>query len=79
MFTVLSRIVGGGVARDLCLSGRRIDADEALRVGLVSSVVAADRLLEETMAYAAEMAEAPLAALQAVKQAIVQSAPLVVP
>ena len=39
LFTPLRWIVGDGIARDLCLTGRRIDADEALRVGLVSRVV----------------------------------------
>src|SRR5206468_10043052 len=28
LFTVLSRIVGGGIGRDLCLSGRRVGAAE---------------------------------------------------
>jgi enoyl-CoA hydratase len=37
----LADLVGGAVARDLCLTGRRIDAAEALRVGLVSQVVSA--------------------------------------
>ncbi len=36
----LSRIVGRGVAMDLILTGRPIGSDEALRVGLVSAVVA---------------------------------------
>ncbi len=39
----LAEIIGGGLARDLCLTGRRIDAQEALRIGLVSAVVPADR------------------------------------
>jgi enoyl-CoA hydratase/carnithine racemase len=35
LFTPLQWIVGAGIARDLCLTGRRIDATEAHRLGLV--------------------------------------------
>jgi len=79
LFTNLSYVIGGGAARDLALSGRRIDAQEALRIGLVSQVTEPEKLLEETNAYARQIAEAPLAALKAVKQAIVRSAPLTMP
>ena len=37
-------LVGCSVAADICLTGRRVDADEALRIGLASRVVARDRL-----------------------------------
>ena len=79
LFTILSQIVGGGVARDLALSGRRIDAPEAHRVGLVSKVVPAEAVIEETTAYARVVAEAPPDALKAVKAAIVKAAPFVAP
>ncbi len=69
----LAAIIGGGPARDLCLSGRRIDASEALRLGLASRVVPADRVVEEAMAYAAEVAQAPAAALAGVKASIIES------
>jgi len=79
LYTILSQIVGGAVARDLALSGRRIDATEAHRVGLVSKVVPADGLVEETIAYARVVAEAPVDALRAVKAAIVRENPLAFP
>src|ERR1041384_6133684 len=75
----LSHIVGGAIARDLCLSGRRIDATEAHRIGLVIKVVAADALMEEAIAYARAVSEAPLEALRTVKRAINQRAPFVFP
>ena len=79
LYTILSQIVGGAIARDLCLSGRRIDAAEAHRIGLVSSVVPADRLTEEVTTYARIVAEAPLDALKAVKAGIVRETPFRVP
>ncbi len=79
LVTQLSYIVGGAVARDLCLSGRRIDAAEAFRIGLVMKVVPKQELMAEAHAYAASVAKAPLETLQAVKRAIVERAPFVVP
>ncbi len=79
LYTILSQIVGGAIARDLCLSGRRIDAGEAHRIGLVSSVVPPGRLMEEAGAYARTVAEAPLDALKAVKAGIVRETPFRVP
>ncbi|HUV10785.1 MAG TPA: enoyl-CoA hydratase/isomerase family protein [Acidimicrobiia bacterium] len=55
----LHDLVGGSVARDLALTGRRIDAEEALRVGLVSAVVPAGDLLGEAHTVASEIAVAP--------------------
>jgi enoyl-CoA hydratase len=79
LFTILSRIIGGGMARDLALSGRRIDAQEALRIGLVTKVVPPDLLMEEAIAYARTVAEAPLETLKVMKAAIARGAPFEVP
>lgn len=73
LFGPLREIIGGGLARELCLTGRRIDAQEALRIGLVNKVVPADRLVEEAAAVAANVAEAPLGAIKATKQMIIET------
>lgn len=55
-------IIGLGHAMEMFLSGDRFDAEWALRTGLVNRVIEADRLLEESLAYAAQLAtRAPLA------------------
>jgi len=71
LYGPLAEVIGGGLARDLCLSGRRIDAQEALRIWLVSKVVPAARLLDEALALAGTIAEAPLVALKRVKRMII--------
>lgn len=71
LYGPLAEIIGGGLARDLCLTGRRIDAQEALRIGLVSAVVPADRLRDEAIASARTVAEAPLPTLKRVKRMII--------
>ena len=72
LFTPLQWIVGAGIARDLCLTGRRIDAAEALRLGLVSAI--ADSVLDDAKATARLIAEAPQAALEATKRYLTSSA-----
>lgn len=53
---LLPRIVGIGHARELMLTGRIIEAEEAARINLANRVVPADRLLTEAKALAAEIA-----------------------
>ena len=52
----LVRAVGKAKAMDLCLTGRMMEADEAERAGLVSRVVALDKLLETAKEAAAKIA-----------------------
>lgn len=53
----LPRIVSPGIAKELILTGRRIDAAEALRVGLVDHVYPKDQLMAEARKLAEEIAK----------------------
>ena len=66
----LPRAVGKAKAMDLVLSARMMDAAEAERAGLVSRVVAADKLLEEVLAAATAIAAQSLPAVMMAKEAI---------
>ena len=66
----LVRTVGKAKAMELVLTGRMIDAAEAERAGLVTRVVADDRLLEEAMAVAQKVASFPLQATMLAKECV---------
>ncbi len=53
---LLPKIVDAGVARELMLTGRIIDADEAYRIKLVHQVVAPDELMAAALRKAREIA-----------------------
>jgi enoyl-CoA hydratase len=72
----LTRLVGKGRALDLLLSGRRIPAVEAERIGLVNRVVPAERLVEEARGLAKELARKSPAALRYILSAVHEGADL---
>ena len=67
---ILPRLIGSANSNDLLLTGRRIDAAEALRMGLVSRVVDDDQLLDEALSMAASMAKYSHHGLEATKQSL---------
>ena len=66
----LTRFVGKSKAMDMCLTGRTMDAKEAERSGLVSRVVPADDLIEETMKIAEKIAEFSPTAVLMTKESV---------
>ncbi|MDJ0951800.1 MAG: enoyl-CoA hydratase-related protein [Alphaproteobacteria bacterium] len=68
----LTRAVGKFQAMRLCLTGRPISADEALRMGLVSQVVPDAEVCETALMTARDIARLPPLAVLQIKEAIVQ-------
>jgi enoyl-CoA hydratase/carnithine racemase len=66
----LSRAVGRGRALDLLLTGRTIEASEALAIGLVEYVVADDELVERALDLAVQIAANASPAVSATKQCV---------
>jgi enoyl-CoA hydratase/carnithine racemase len=69
----LARTIGFPRALEMMLTGRVLDADEALRIGLVHEVVPADQLLEKTKEKALAIAALPATAVQMTKRAAYRS------
>jgi enoyl-CoA hydratase len=69
----LARVCGLGVAKDLVLTGRVIDAEEALRVGLVAALYEPEELLDRVTDVARELAKKSPLALAAAKAALNKS------
>ena len=66
----LPRLVGKGMAKELCMTGALISAQEAKEIGLVNKVFPADKLWEETMKTAKVLASKGRFSLMAVKRCI---------
>ena len=69
----LTRFVGKSKAMDMNLTGRFMDAAEAERSGLVSRVVATDKLIDEAMGVAKKIAAKSQIAVQVAKDAVNRS------
>jgi enoyl-CoA hydratase len=74
----LPRIVGPGIAKELIITGRRIDAAEALRVRLIDHLYSKDKLMDEARRLAGEIARINPPLVHGAKRAVnlTASAPL---
>jgi enoyl-CoA hydratase len=59
IYELMRAVIGTGAAREMCLTGRRYDAREALAIGLVNRVLEPGELLETAVAVAREIATLP--------------------
>jgi enoyl-CoA hydratase len=66
----LPRLVGPARAKDLVFTGRFVGAEEALAIGLVDEVVAAEETHDAALRWASQFATGPAYALRAAKEAI---------
>jgi enoyl-CoA hydratase len=66
----LPRAVGIGLAKELIMTGRLVDSDEALRIGLVNAVFPPEELLERSLELARTLAAKSPLVLAAAKQAM---------
>jgi enoyl-CoA hydratase/carnithine racemase len=73
MFGPLRELVGGALARELCLTTRRVELDEAVRIGLVNRVAGAGGAYEEALGLAAEIARRPTGSVRALKSKMIES------
>ena len=70
----LPRLIGQGRANDLILTGRAVDAAEALAIGLANRVVTSGSALSAAMDYASELLRLPMACMLADRNAARPSA-----
>ncbi len=66
----LSRLVGPARAKEICLTGRQVKADEALRIGLCDEIVPTEQLHGRALALAGQLAAGALHAQAFAKAAI---------
>lgn len=66
----LARQVGPSRAKEICITGRQVKADEALRIGLADEIVPNDVLHERALSLAAEVARGAVLSQAFAKQAI---------
>ncbi|MCA1711497.1 MAG: enoyl-CoA hydratase/isomerase family protein [Actinobacteria bacterium] len=66
----LTRLVGPAKAKDLCFTGRFVEADEALAIGLADVVVPTDQVYAKALEMAGHYAAGPAVAIRAAKKAI---------
>ena len=66
----LPKLIGVGKALELILTGKIIDATEAERIGLVERVIPHEKLMQEVMTFAAQVAANPYLSVRYAKQLV---------
>jgi enoyl-CoA hydratase len=66
----LPRLVGSGIGAELCLSGRIVQADEALRIGLLNAVLPTEGFVDHAIEWCGRISRNPPSAVFAAKRAV---------
>jgi enoyl-CoA hydratase/carnithine racemase len=74
LYEPLRDLVGGALARELCLSTRRIELEEAHRIGLVTQIAEPDGALQAALKFADGIAARPPDAVRMLKAKFVAAA-----
>ncbi len=74
-YDLMRAVLGAGVAREMCLTGRTYDAEEALRIGLVNHVCPVESLRETALATAEQVASLPAGLAEATKRGFLTNQP----
>ena len=70
---LLAQLVGLGNATDMCLTGRMVEPEEALRMGLVTAVTPPEELMATALAKADEIANNPTEAVMMIKELLARN------
>ena len=57
----LTKLVGSGIARELCFTGEAVDATRAAALGIANRVFAQEKLMEDALAFCGQIAQGPTA------------------
>lgn len=74
-YDLMRTVLAAGAAREMCLSGRRYEAGEALEIGLVNRVVEPGELLATARALPAEIAVLPEGVPESLKRSFLENQP----
>lgn len=73
LLTTLPRAIGTARAKDLLLTSRKVSAEEAWQMGLISRVVEPGKLMAEAMATAEQLAAAPTVTIGLIKRLLLKA------
>jgi len=68
----LPRLVGQGIGIELCTTGRRVFAEEALRIGLLNAVLPSEGFVDHAVEWCGRIARNPASSVFAAKKAVVE-------
>ncbi len=75
IYDLMRTIIGTGPAREMCLTGRRYEAQEALAIGFVNRVVDPEELMDVATGVAREIATLPNGMTETVKKTFLANQP----